>query len=401
MKKLKLWYCFLLLTPVLSGQQTVTLEGVLPATVSESSGLIYHNGRLITHNDSGNSAELLEIDISSLQVTRVIAISNAQNIDWEDITQDDTYIYIGDIGNINGSRTDLGIYRIRKSDYDSSDSVTADWIGFSYSDQQSFLATPTSDWDAEALTIIGGQLTLFTKRWRSGGATAYIIPNTPGEHTAENIGTSMVDGLVTAATFNTGSNTLYLLGYSEFLQPFIVRFQDLPGPLSFGGIGQQINLDIGFGQAEGMCFVDHNTFYISTERFENTSPPVVLGASLYRLETDDDPLDGPPPAEEDPMPDPPPVPDEDPDGEPDPNQDLEDELILFRDFGSSSLQYVLNTEDDVFGMAIYDVKGRRIRYLAESEMERDAIDISTLERSVYYLTFYLRTKILSKAFISD
>ncbi|MGB5237297.1 MAG: T9SS C-terminal target domain-containing protein [Flavobacteriaceae bacterium] len=396
MKKLKLLYCFLLFSPVVVGQQTVTLEGTLPVSVGESSGLIYYNGKLITHNDSGNEATLIEIEPASRDEIRVVRISNAENVDWEDITQDDTYIYIGDIGNINGNRTDLGIYRIRKSDYDSSDSVTADWIGFSYSDQQSFLATPNSDWDAEAITIIRGQLTVFTKRWKSGGTTAYTVPNSPGEHSALNIGTSMVSGLVTAATYNPFSNILYILGYSQFLQPFVVRFQDPPGPQSFGGTGQQINLDIGFGQAEGMCFVDHNTYYISTERFENSSPPVVLAASLFKLKTEDDPVEVLPPAEEDPIPDP----DEDPKGNPDPNEEIDDELIIFRTFGSSVLRYVLNTQDDVFGMAIYDVKGRRIRYTSESDMDRDEIDISTLESSIYYLTFYLRTKILSKAFIS-
>jgi hypothetical protein len=386
---------------VVSGQQTVVLEGALPAVVGESSGLIFYKGSLITHNDSGNSAELFEIDAVSLEVKRVVSINNAQNIDWEDITQDDTYIYVGDIGNINGNRTDLGIYRIRKSDYDNSDSVSADWIGFSYSDQQSFLASPRSDWDAEALTIIRGQLTLFTKRWNSGGTTAYTIPNSPGEHSALNIGTSMVNGLVSAATYNPESNILYLLGYTQFLQPFVFRFEDPPGPLTFGGTGQQINLDIGFGQAEGICYVDHNTYYISTERFENSSPPVVLAASLFKLETEDAPVEAPPPDEEDPVPDPDPVPGGEPKGNPEPEQDLEEELIIFREFGSSLLKYVLNTEDDVFGMAIYDVKGRRIRYTPESDIRREGIDISTLGNSIYYLTFYLRTKILSKAFVSN
>ena len=398
MMKLKLLYCLLLIAPVVWGQQTVTLEGALPASVGESSGLIYYNGKLITHNDSGNEATLIEIEPASREVTRVVRISNAENIDWEDLTQDDTYIYIGDFGNFNGNRTNLGIYRVRKSDYDNSDSVTAEWIGFSYSDQQSFLATTNSDWDAEALTIIGGQLTIFTKRWKSSGTTAYTVPNSPGEHSAINIGTAMVDGLVSAATYNPNSNILYLLGYSQFLQPFVFRFQDPPGPQSFGGTGQKILLDIGFGQAEGMCFVDHNTYYISTERFENTSPPVVLAASLFKLETGDDAVEILPPPDEDPDPDP--DPEEDPKGTPDPNPEIDDELIVFRTFGSPVLRYVLNTQDDVFGMAIYDVKGRRIRYTSQSDIDGNEVDISTLENSIYYLTFYLRTKILSKAFIS-
>jgi hypothetical protein len=395
----KVFYWLLLLAPVVSAQQTVSLEGTLPPSVYESSGLIYYNGRLITHNDSGNSTELFEIDLESLEITRVINVINAENIDWEDITQDENYIYIGDIGNTNGNRTNLGVYRIRKSDYNSADEVSAEWIGFKYEDQASFLATPNSDWDAEALTVISGQLTLFTKRWQSGGSTAYLIPSAPGEHTAVNIGTAMANGLVTAATYNPGSNILYLLGYSQFLQPFVIRFQDPPGPLSFGGTGQQLNLDIGFGQTEGMCFVDYNTYYISSERFESSSPPIVLAASLFKLETGDDAVDLPPPPEDDPEPQP--EPGQEPGENPLPEEEPSEELILYREFGSSTLGYVLNTKDDIFGMAIYDVQGKRIRYSPESEINGDGIDISSLGKSVYYLTFYLRNKILSKAFISN
>jgi hypothetical protein len=32
-------------------------------------------------------------------VLRTVAITNATNVDWEDIAQDASYIYIGDIGN--------------------------------------------------------------------------------------------------------------------------------------------------------------------------------------------------------------------------------------------------------------------------------------------------------------
>lgn len=401
MKKIAIFYCLLLLSPILSAQQTVSLVGALPQQVNETSGLIFYNGKLITHNDSGNATELYELDPASLQVTRVITINGAVNRDWEDITQDENYIYIGDIGNINGNRTDLTIYRISKSEFDGLDTVVADRIEFSYEDQQSFLATPNSDWDAEAITLIKGQLTLFTKRWQSGGSAAYTIPNTPGEHTAVKLGTVQASGLVTAATYNPESNILYLLGYSQLLQPFLLRFEDPPGSLSFGGTSQSSNLDIGFAQTEGICFVDHNTYYISSEKFVNSNPPIALAASLFRLETPDAPIENTPPPGEDPGDDPNPPPDEDPEPNPLPEDDNPDELIIYRDFGSSSLQYILNTEDDLFGRAIYDLNGRRIQYTPKSEIVSNSIDISALGKSIYYLTFYLRTKILSKPFISD
>ena len=89
----------------------------LPANLSESSGAIFFNNKLITHNDSRGENKLFELDTITEQVTRTVAISNATNIDWEDITQDDTSIYIGDIGNNSGNRTDLKIYKISKTDF--------------------------------------------------------------------------------------------------------------------------------------------------------------------------------------------------------------------------------------------------------------------------------------------
>ena len=391
-------FCFLYtLSFHLWSQQTPSLVGVLPEEVNETSGLIFYNGKLITHNDSGNNPELYELDTLSLQITRTIAVENATNIDWEDLAQDQNYIYIGDIGNNTGDRTDLAIYRIAKVDFDSSNTVMADRIGYSYEDQNNFDTTPNSDWDAEALTILKGQLTLFTKRWQTGGTSVYVIPKSPGEQLAIYLGTTQISGLITAATYNEVSNVLYLLGYSQLLQPFLVRFEDPPGPLSFSGDGEFISLDIGFAQTEAITYIDANTYYFSSERFVNSSPPIALEASLFRMETEDQSVNPEPPPI-DPLPVPPS--EEEPDQLPEEEEEME-ELILFREFGSDILQYELNTEDDLFGRAIFDVTGRRIQYTPEREIEGNRIDISTFSPSVYFITFYLRSKKISKAFISN
>lgn len=88
----------------------------LPQAVNETSGLIYWNGGLWTHNDSGNPPELYKLDTLSGQILQTIIISGVQNIDWEDIAQDETHIYIGDFGNNAGNRTDLKVLKISKTD---------------------------------------------------------------------------------------------------------------------------------------------------------------------------------------------------------------------------------------------------------------------------------------------
>lgn len=88
----------------------------LPDQVKETSGLLFFKGKIITHNDSGDSANLYELDSLNGNLLRTINITNATNVDWEDIAEDNTHIYIGDFGNNNGNRTDLKIYKILKSD---------------------------------------------------------------------------------------------------------------------------------------------------------------------------------------------------------------------------------------------------------------------------------------------
>ena len=83
----------------------------LPQTVKETSGLLVVDGKIITHNDSGDAANLYELDSVTGNLLRTINITNATNVDWEDIALDDTHIYVADIGNNNGNRTDLTIYK--------------------------------------------------------------------------------------------------------------------------------------------------------------------------------------------------------------------------------------------------------------------------------------------------
>ena len=250
-----------------------------PENLSESSGVIFFNNKLITHNDSGGENKLYELDIASGLVTRTVTISNATNVDWEDITQDDNYIFIGDIGNnINGNRTDLKIYKISKSDYLSSTSVTAETIAFSYSGQMDFTAASENhtEWDAEALVSFDTtNLVLFSKNWINGTTKGYLISKTPGIYSLTPIATVLNSGgLITGGTYNPLSGKLYLVGYTapvlpSPLQPFIWKIEDFTGSDVFSGTNTQTSLSSSFGfeQAEGITYVNENGYFITSEAF--------------------------------------------------------------------------------------------------------------------------------------
>jgi len=172
----------------------------MDTSVEETSGLIFHNNRLITHNDSGGTAQLFEMDTVSNTITRTVTISNATNVDWEDIAQDADYIYIGDFGNNDGTRTDLKIYRVPKSEYDNNTTVTAELIDFSYNDQSSFTADSDTNFDCEAMVIKGDNILLFSKNHGNLECNVYIMPKTIGTHTAVNSSSYDTEGFVTGCS---------------------------------------------------------------------------------------------------------------------------------------------------------------------------------------------------------
>lgn len=267
----------------------LNLKYQLPTTTEENSGLLFLNGKIITHNDSGDGAKLYELDSISGTLSRTITITGATNVDWEDITEDATHIYVGDIGNNNGNRQNLKIYKILKSDYLTSTSVTAQVINFSYADQTTFTSQPTNtNFDAEGIVIYQNSILIFSKNWANLETNVYKIPTTAGTHIANKVSTANVQGLITGAVYNDDS--FFLTGYSTTLDPFLVYIGSsrTPGddifnagflkiPLTSLGVGSQIEAITNIGST--------GNYYISTEKFTRTflGTLLVFEPKLYQF----------------------------------------------------------------------------------------------------------------------
>jgi len=272
------------LFPMLSHGQQVTFITDLQDLLNESSGLIYLEEDLITHNDSGGEPALYEIDSVSGDITRTVILRNATNIDWEDICYDTAYIYIADFGNNDGSRTDLKIYRISTSDYFmDNDTVTAEIIRFNYSDQTDYTPKPyTTNYDAEAIISYNDSLYIFTKNWGNYRTNIYALPKTPGTYQLEKIDSINTQGLVTGATYNSLPNTILLTGYT-LDSPFIIEISDFTFNEFSGGTIERYLIEPppGFStQIESITSVNQGLYYLTAEE------SVTGHAALYRLDTD-------------------------------------------------------------------------------------------------------------------
>lgn len=241
---------------------------ILSPALNETSGIILWNNQLLTHLDSGNTANLYTIEINDLSNFNTIDLSGLINTDWEDIAQDEDYIYIGDFGNnANGNRTNLKIYRIEKASLALPIAVV-DEINFSYADQidLSPQGGNNTDFDCEAMIVADNTIYLFTKEWVSQQTTIYALPNTLGTHSAVNQGSLNVNGLITGATYLDDKQLVVLSGYSAILQPFVYLLYDFPNNDFFGGNKRKINLNLPFHQVEGIDSVDGFNYFITNER---------------------------------------------------------------------------------------------------------------------------------------
>lgn len=266
----------------ISFAQEISTLTTLSNSINETSGLIYLEGRLITHNDSGNAALLYEIDSLSGEILRTVAISNATNNDWEDITFDENYIYIGDFGNNAGTRTDLKIYIIDITEYFTNDTVNAEIINFTYADQTNFSNQIYShNYDAEALISRGDSLYIFTKNWLDAKSNIYSLPKTSYTYTSNQIDQIETSGLITGADFNPITNKLILSGYS-FTNPFIVQVSEFENGIFSSGTLNKIVLNVDESvQVEGICSLQGNQYFLSSEAHSSGA------ASLYKLDTQD------------------------------------------------------------------------------------------------------------------
>lgn len=276
-------------TPVVTAEPSfVTDVATLSAFAPESSGIVLSDGFIYTHNDSGNSSVFYKIKPEDGALVQSISVTNYPNVDWEDITADENYIYLGDCGNNDGIRTNLKILKISKSQLTSQTgqtaSVTAEAIEFSYSDQTSFLSSSTHNFDCETVISKGDSLYLFTKNRGDNNTKVYKLSKTPGKYSLTTLTSYAVNGLVTGGDYNATTNEIVLIGYSAsgHKNSFVFLLSNFTGDSFFGGtvarktIGNATNdwqtEGIAFGSTDGKkIFVSCETTAFSKSKLYSTN----------------------------------------------------------------------------------------------------------------------------------
>lgn len=246
----------------------------LDGSITETSGLIRWNNQIWTHND-GKDIHIYALDTLNGNIIKSYSLTGTSNIDWEEISQDKDFIYIGDFGNnSDGNRKDLKIFRITKNSI-LMNPLKIDIINFSYPDQNDFTPTGTNntDFDCEAFIVSSDSIYLFNKQWISKKTTVYSLPKTPGTYTANKKATYDVEGLVTGATYIQSKKLVVLCGYSTLREPVIYLLYDFNGTDFFSGNKRKISISLPYHQIEGIATVNGLKYYLSNEYF--SYPPLI------------------------------------------------------------------------------------------------------------------------------
>ena len=252
------------------------LVTVLGEELQENSGLIYVENELWIHNDAGNENEIYRINKATGEIEHTILIANADNEDWEDLAQDNDFIYIGDFGNNDGNRTDLRIFRIPKINLGNL-IVNADVINFEFSDQTDFSQNPNNnDYDCEAFFYHNDSLHLFSKNWVNQKTRHYTVPAQPGDHIALLRDSLNAEGLITGADIDD-DGVVALIGYTPSGVNFMWLLFDYQSNHFFSGNKRKISLGTGLtnSQTEGIAFTKNGNGFVSGENF-TVLPPRLL-----------------------------------------------------------------------------------------------------------------------------
>ncbi|MCF0206219.1 MAG: PKD domain-containing protein, partial [Bacteroidales bacterium] len=274
-------------------EQPTMLIQALDTTVHETSGLIFHNGKLWTHNDSGCANKIYSIDTITGQVLETKTIEGVTNEDWEDMAKDKSYLYIGNFG---GTSTHKQILRIKLEDLDNPDLQVLQprIINFTYGNpdypEENYDATNTR-FDCEAMIAKDDTIFLFSKNWVDHKTFLYAIPNKANYfHTIVPIDTLQLDYLVTAADYDYVTNTVALIGYTYSTinsRPHITLLRNFSGNDFFGGsvTNQEFSSPSGltnqetgitYNQIEGVAFRDSSRIWVTNELLNKTVSFITL-----------------------------------------------------------------------------------------------------------------------------
>ena len=266
----------------ISQPKDLLLNKQLPKALKEVSGICYQNNNIWAISDKPHP-NFFRLDARG-NVVQKIKLQNTTVTDVEAITADGSYLFIGDVGDNNGSRASRTIYKvaINKIGKEPQTEVAGEEIHFTFSGEGVASGKKGTDFDCEAIVPFNDSLYLITKRRTDDQSELYVIPKTSGTYVARLISKLDTKGLITDAAMNPLKNELALAGYEKgHERPFVLLIKNFKGNDLFSGTIERIELSETNRefQMEGITFKSNDVLYLSCEETKNNP------ATIYSTKT--------------------------------------------------------------------------------------------------------------------
>ena len=238
----------------------------LPKIINETSGLEFYNNNFITHNDSGGEPSLYVFNEMG-EVIETIGLNKnpdfeIENNDWEDITNDNEYLFVADTGNNFGNRDNLNIIRVSKG----TDFMVDGIIEISYSDQESFFPRPKHKYDAEAIIVIEDKIALFSKDRENLNTDLYLVnKNMNGSQILTSEVSYDVDTLITGGDFDEDRNLLALVSYNSNGNQYLLLFENFELNNLKKNTFKKFKIPLEQAQIEAIKIIDEKAFWVTSE----------------------------------------------------------------------------------------------------------------------------------------
>ncbi|MFT5860169.1 MAG: hypothetical protein ACI865_002277 [Flavobacteriaceae bacterium] len=183
---MKEFFGFLIMIVIVAQYSATAQTYHLSEELNEISGIeILNDSTFIAHNDGGDKPLLYLLNVKG-EITRKVEITNAKNVDWEDIAIDQKNIYIADVGNNTNERENLVIYKVSIKKVLSKKKVEAKKIKLEYKEQEAFPPKKKDlRFDIEAITVYKDTIFLVTKNRANptdGMAWVYKVSTSAGDY---------------------------------------------------------------------------------------------------------------------------------------------------------------------------------------------------------------------------